>query len=105
MRQQGATVRGVVGKLQWGYYDAARVEGYTVQRDKRTRRWSLRAHLVPGSVNAFNLRQKPLRFVAPYVIPAKDGKPSEKRQWEWRVEDGDYSRGVFIARLEPLGTF
>ncbi len=105
MVDQGAVLRGVVGKLTWGYYDAARIDGYKVARDKRTQKWSLRAKLVPGSVNAFNVRQKPLRFIAPYVIPAKGGKPAEKRQWEWRVEDADIAQGVLTARLEPLGTF
>lgn len=105
MVDQGAVLRGVVGKLQWGYYDAAKIEGYTVTRNKRTRMWSLRATVVPGSANAFNLKQKPLRFIAPYVIPAKGGKPAEKKQWEWRVDDGDLANGVFVARLEPLGTF
>jgi len=103
--KQGARVRGVVGQVRWGYYDAARLEGYTAQRDPKTQRWSLRARVVPGSANAFNMRQRPLRFIAPYVIPAKAGKPELKRQWEWLVEDADITAGVLTARLEPLGSF
>jgi len=102
---QGARLTGVVGKLSWGYYDAARIEGYTVVRDKRTQRWSLRAKIVPGTADPFKMRQTPLRFIAPYVIPAKNGKPPEKRQWEWLVEGADIAGGVLTARLEPLGTF
>lgn len=105
MAAKGATLRGVVGKLQWGYYDAARVEGYTVQRDPKTQKWSLSARIVPGTADVFKMRQKPLRFIAPFVIPAKDGKPAEKRQWEWLVEGADIANGVLTARLEPLGSF
>jgi len=105
MADQGAVLRGVVAIVQWGYYDAARLEGYTATRDRRTKYWRLRAKVVPGTANAFNMRQKPLRFIAPHVVPAKDGKPAEKRQWEWLVEDADISAGVLTARLEPLGTF
>lgn len=105
MSDQGALLTGVVAKLQWGYYDAAKVEGYSARREKQTKFWRLRARVVPGTVNAFNLRQKPLRFIAPYVVPAKDGKKPEQLQWEWLVEDADLSNGILTARLEPLGSF
>jgi hypothetical protein len=74
-------VRGKVGRLVWGYYPAASIEGYTVAR-QRDGTWHLRATLVES--NSFNLAQGQaqgrLVFVAP--IKVKD-KP---REWRWPVQ-------------------
>lgn len=69
----GAAIRGVVGAIRWGYYSAARLEGYTVRRSA-TGQWSLQATMVLA--DAYKLAQRPLLFVAPH----------EHGEWRWPIE-------------------
>lgn len=81
-----ATIRGVVGQIRWSYYTAAAINGYTVTHTPAGA-WTLRATIVAS--DAFKLRQKPLRFVAPH----KAGS------WVWPIESCDLVNGVLTARL------
>ncbi len=72
-------------------YRAAAVHGYVVNHDKRQReQWRLRA--VVAAVDTFNLRQRPLYFVAPYV--SQKGKPGS---WTWRLLDLDLQGTTITA--------
>lgn len=86
-------IRGKVALLKWSYFNAAAVEGYMVTQDV-SKRWTASGALVPGAIDLFKLRQRPLYFVAPF----KGGA------WRWEVEsltvDGDH----FTARLGPITT-
>lgn len=87
-------IRGVVGRIEWGYYPAAAINGYSVSK-RPDGRWSLRATLV--TANAYNLAQRPLVFVAPH----------EKGEWRWPVEQIDTGsalgpREIVAALGEPL---
>lgn len=73
-------VRGVVGRIDWGYFAAAAINGYTLkQMDDGT--WQLKATAV--NLDAFKIRQRPLVFIAPH----KDG------EWRWPVKTVDLSEG------------
>ena len=84
---EATTIRGVVGRLEWGYFVAAAINGYLVTRRGRT--WSLRATIVHR--NGYNLAQRPLWFVAPH----KGGT------WRWEVQTWREEGLSFIATLGP----
>lgn len=84
---EASTIRGVVGRLEWGWYVAAAINGYLVTR--RGRRWSLRATIVQR--NGYNLAQRPLWFVAPH----KGGT------WRWPVQEWREEGLSLIATLGP----
>ena len=80
----GGTIRGVVGRIEWAYHVAAEVEGYVVTRGD-DQRWRLVA-TPKGSPNTFQLRQRPLLFVAPtdrgamvFPIESIDVEPNQIR--------------------------
>ena len=76
----GGSIRGVVGRIDWGYFAAAAINGYTVRR-AADGSWTLRGTVV--TFDAFKIRQKPLVFVAPH----KDG------EWRWPVKTIDLGEG------------
>jgi len=73
-------IRGVVGRIDWGYFAAAAINGYAV-RPCADGSWTLRGTAV--SVDAFKIRQRPLIFVAPH----KDG------EWRWPIRTLDLGEG------------
>jgi hypothetical protein len=73
-------IKGVVGRIEWGYFAAAAINGYTVQ-PLEDGGWSLTGTIV--AFDAFKLRQKPLIFVAPH----KDG------EWRWPIRTVDLGEG------------
>lgn len=82
------TIRGVVGRIDWGYFRAAAINGYTVSGNDKA--LTLRGTIV--AKDAFNLTRTPLIFVA----PTKFG--------EWRFPIVDFSisnNGTITARLLP----
>jgi hypothetical protein len=83
-------IHGVVGRIEWGYFSAAAINGYTAQQCADGS-WSLTGTVV--AFDAFKMRQKPLIFVAPH----KDG------EWRWpirTVELGDgHGPRAFSATL------
>jgi len=85
-------IRGVVGRIEWGYFAAAAINGYTVQRQEDGA-WSLTGTVV--TFDAFKIRQRPLIFVAPH----QDG------EWRWpirTVELGDgHGPRALSATLGP----
>jgi hypothetical protein len=73
-------IRGVVARIDWGYFAAAAINGYTVQR-LEDGAWTVRATVV--TFDAFKIRQRPLVFIAPH----RDG------EWRWPVQTVDLSEG------------
>jgi len=79
-------VRGVVGLIKWGYFNAAAINGYTVRYGRDGH------HMVTGTVvnsDKFKMSQKPLMFVAPHAGGA----------WVWDILDLEIRDGAFTARL------
>lgn len=76
----GRPIRGVVGRIEWGYFAAAAINGYTV-RQLEDGGWTL--HGTAINVDAFKIRQRPLRFVAPH----QDG------EWRWPIRSLDLGDG------------
>jgi hypothetical protein len=74
------SIRGVVGRLDWGYFAAAAVNNYQVRR-LEDGTWSLKATVV--TFDAFKIRQRPLIFVALH----QDG------EWRWPIKHVDLSEG------------
>jgi len=90
----GGAIRGKVAVFKWAYFNAAAVEGYAVTRDPQ-KHWTATGHLVPGAVDAFKLRQRPLFFVAPF----KGGA------WRWDVTSlALLEGGRFTASLGDMTT-
>lgn len=83
---------GIVGRIDWGYFAAAAVNGYRL-RQHDDGHWSLTGTVV--NVDAFKICQRPLTFVAPH----KDG------EWRWPVRTIDLGEGhgprPFEATLNP----
>lgn len=86
------SLTGIVASLKWGYNPAATINGYRITRDGGIYR--LTATVVLS--DAFNLRQRPLLFVAPFRW--------QDRTLEWRgpVLDWELRAGELTARLGSL---
>lgn len=88
----GGAIRGVVGRIDWGYFSAAAINGYALSRSEDAS-WALTGTVV--TFDAFKLRQRPLTFVAPH----KDG------EWRWPILHLDLGEGhgprVLRATLGP----
>jgi hypothetical protein len=81
-------LRGVLGTIDWYYYQAATVHAYVVVRD--VERGGFRLTGTVGERDAFKLSQRPLEFVAPH----KNGA------FRWPVLDFSISEsGRLTARL------
>lgn len=74
-------VRGVVGRIEWGYFAAAAINGYHLQQNPDGT-WALRGTVV--SCDAFKLRMKPLTFVAPHQFG----------EWRWPIQTLDVETGM-----------
>jgi len=79
------SIRGVTATLRWAYYDAARLEGYTITRENGD--WRASGRVV--WMNAYNLKQQPLYFLAPH----------QHGVWEWPVLECDIVEGRLRAKL------
>lgn len=73
-------IRGIVGRIEWGYFNAAAINGYQV-RQQPDGGWSLIGTAI--NVDAFKIRQRPLIFVAPH----QDG------EWRWPIRTIDLGEG------------
>lgn len=73
-------IRGVVGRLDWGYFVAGAINGYTAQR-LEDGSWDLTGTLV--NFDAFKIRQRPLVFIAPHA----------HGEWRWPVKTVDLGEG------------
>src|SRR5262245_14540741 len=71
---------GVVGKIEWSYYAAASINGYTVTRASDGT-WALRATVV--NANAYNMTQRPLIFIAPH----------QGGEWRWAIRTIRFPEG------------
>jgi len=76
----GRPIRGVVGRIDWGYFAAAAINGYSA-RQLADGAWALHATVV--TFDAFKIRQRPLVFIAPH----QDG------EWRWPVRTIDLGDG------------
>jgi hypothetical protein len=85
-------LRGVVGRIDWGYFAAAAINGYTVTLDQESGRFQLRATVVTH--DAFKLTQRPLVFVA----------PTKRAEWRFAIQRFEFNRaaGVLTADMTPL---
>jgi hypothetical protein len=81
-------ITGVIGTINWHYYTAAAIHGYTVTRAE-TGEWSLTATVVLS--DAFKLSQRPLTFVAPH----------DKGEWRWPIQALQLTEGALRASLGP----
>ncbi len=88
MAVDGFQIRGVVGQINWAYYTAAAIHGYTVQRDKSTGLWNMRGTVVTS--DAFRLSQRPLLFVATHT------------KWKWTIDTFKIVNGTVEATLSPF---
>lgn len=68
-------ISGVVATIRWSYYDAARLEGYTITREADKRTWVLTGRIVLA--DAYKLAQRPLVLVVPFTGGS----------WEWPILD------------------
>jgi hypothetical protein len=73
-------IRGVVGRIDWGYFAAAAINGYSLRR-QADGTWALRGVVV--SCDAFKINQRPLTFVAPHA----------HGEWRWPVKTVDLGCG------------
>lgn len=74
-------IRGVVGRLDWGYFAAGAINGYSLHRCADGT-WALRGTLV--RFDAFKIRQRPLVFIAPH----------QHGEWRWPVKTVDLGEGT-----------
>lgn len=87
-----AIIRGDVAWIEWGYYRAAAINGYTVTGTgpKGARRWALRAHVLLA--DAFKMTQRPLVFVAPHAHGI----------WRWPLVTWTREGDTLRAELGPV---
>lgn len=91
-------IRGVVGRIDWGYFAAGAINGYTVQQ-LPDGTWTLRATLV--NFDAFKIRQRPLVFIAPHKeFDRATGKIVSEGEWRWPVKTLDLSEGSGPRELQ-----
>lgn len=84
----------VHGRIDYGYFPAATLEGFTIKRTDRGE-WSLRGRATKW--DAFNLTRAPLMLVVPHVA-----KPSNKPgEWRWPVRSVRIDNGDTVAVLGP----
>lgn len=82
------TVTGVDATIRWTYYDAAKINSYSITRDESTREWFVTGHIILA--DAFKLSQTPLML----IVPHKRGR------WEWPIRSPIPRRaGPFAATL------
>jgi hypothetical protein len=74
-------IRGIVARITYGYGVAARVTNYALERQDDGV-WRVRATII--TFDAYQLRQRPLIFVAPH----KDG------EWRWPIKTLDVGEGL-----------
>jgi hypothetical protein len=81
---------GIVGRIDWHYYTAAGIHGYTVTPPpKGKQEWSLVASVVLS--DKFKMSQRPLTFVAQHV----------KGEWRFPILSHDLRDHRLTARLGP----
>lgn len=80
-------IRGVVGRIDWGYFPAAAINGYTAQQ-LADGTWSLHATVV--TFDAFKIRQRPLVFIAPH----------QNGEWRWPIATLDLGEGYGPRELQ-----
>lgn len=73
-------IRGVVGRIDWGYFAAAAINGYVAQHHEDGS-WTLTGTVV--TFDAFKIRQRPLIFIAPH----------QQGEWRWPIRTLDLGDG------------
>jgi hypothetical protein len=82
-----ASVRGQVATIRWSYYEAAKIDGYTISRQDTD--WRVVATVIQA--NAYNLSRSPLVFAAHYAGGV----------WTWPILEYTLNNGRLHARLGP----
>ena len=85
----------VHGRIDYGYFPAATLHGFTVTRSSKGD-WSLRGRAV--SWDAFNLTRTPLVLVVPHM----EQKSKKVGEWRWPVRTVRVEHGDVAAVLGPL---
>jgi hypothetical protein len=83
----GGSIRGVTATVRWVYFEAARLEGYTITREGT--QWRVSGRVV--WTHSQHLKQSPLTFVAPHA----------GGEWAWVILDYDITAGRLSAHLGP----
>ena len=86
-----AVIRGVIGQIRWGYFNAAAIDGYTVTRTGPKQRpiWTLGGRVAIS--DAYKMRQRPLVFVALH----------ERGDWTWPIVRFEIAGDRIRADLGP----
>jgi hypothetical protein len=85
------TLRGVQGRLVWGYRTAAELSVWSIHRPNTPEgQWTLTATI--ATVDRFSVLQRPLLFFA----PRRQGS-----HWCWPIRRLDFGEGRVIATLGP----
>ena len=77
----------MVARVEWGYFTAAAINGYTVTRTANA--WRISGTVVLA--DSFKLAQQPLMLVAPHAHGA----------WRWPIADLSVVDGRLTATLLP----
>lgn len=88
--RQVVQLRGEAAQIRWSYHVAAALRSYTVQADKATKTWRLRATV--ETCDAFKLAQAPLELVAPY----------QGGVWRWAIVAHHIVNGTVTATLSLI---
>ena len=80
-------VTGVVGKIEWSYFSAAALNGYTVSLVGT----QLHLHGTVVASDSFKLSQRPLMFVAPTMYG----------DLRWPIQEVSIVEGAVTATLGP----
>lgn len=88
---------GPSAELWWGYYKAARLGPFTVDRDASS--GTLTAEIEPGDRNDFRLAQSPLELVIPVKLPPGSLRTSPPEPWRWPVSEVRITGSTLIARV------
>lgn len=88
---ESVTLRGRSAALLWGYRTAATLKEWTIAKGKKTGTWTLTATI--EKADAFQARQRPIRFAA----------PRERGHWYWEVQEIHLGERQLTATLgQPL---
>ena len=96
-------VFGKIGRIEWGYYPAGLIDGYTVAQ-KPDGTWRIRAMLVhSNAVNlSMGLARGELVFIAPIKI--RDRRTGQEKQDEWRWPVRQIESGTALGPREIVAS-
>lgn len=84
-------------EVWWGYYLAARLGPFTIERDAAG--GTLTAELEPDDRNEFRLTQSPLELVIPVRLPPGSLRTTPPDPWRWPLVDVKVTGSTLTARV------